>query len=100
MDFLYEAIGLTSDRELVSRLAKVWAITPEVLCSTADALADLLEPCGRDTTAHALWVSSGLVLSAVAVAGNAVLRSSRHYIECTSNQRCDDTHDLGPSPSC
>lgn len=67
VEFLYQAIGLTSDRELVSRLAYLWGMSPEVLGSTAGTLASLLEPCGRDTTPHALWVSDGLVSVAAAV---------------------------------
>ncbi|WIA40324.1 hypothetical protein OEZ86_013692 [Tetradesmus obliquus] len=34
----------------------VWNIPAEILQANVQALADVLHPCGRDTTAHALWV--------------------------------------------
>lgn len=57
VDFLNQAVGIHAERELVSRLAAIWRISPRVLGDTVSALSDLLKPCGRDTAPHALWVS-------------------------------------------
>lgn len=47
---------IAAEQALVTRLASVWGMPPEVLASNVAALSDLLKPCGRDTAAHALWV--------------------------------------------
>jgi hypothetical protein len=54
---LQQALGIQHEHALVSRCAAVWQIPAEILQANVQALADVLHPCGRDTTAHALWVS-------------------------------------------
>ncbi|WIA20039.1 hypothetical protein OEZ85_005904 [Tetradesmus obliquus] len=53
---LQQALGIYHEHALVSRCAAVWNIPAEILQANVQALADVLHPCGRDTTAHALWV--------------------------------------------
>ncbi|KAF6258278.1 hypothetical protein COO60DRAFT_1139818 [Scenedesmus sp. NREL 46B-D3] len=53
---LQQVLGIQHEHALVSRCAAVWQIPAEILQANVQALADVLHPCGRDTTAHALWV--------------------------------------------
>lgn len=56
-EFLQDSRSLAAEQALVTRLASVWGMPPEVLASNVAMLAEILKPCGRDTAAHALWVS-------------------------------------------
>lgn len=76
--YMQRAVNITGEHILVARLAAVWQIPPEILQANVRALASLLQPCGRDTSAHALWVSADLGKSL----HSKVLIFANHYTVC------------------
>lgn len=73
--YMHDARSIAAEQALVTRLANIWGMPPEVLASNVAMLSDLLKPCGRDTAAHALWVSG---LSAVTCSRCPALVRLRH----------------------
>lgn len=56
LDFPHDPRSMAAEQALVTRLAGIWGMPPEVLASNVAMLSEMLKPCGRDTAAHALWV--------------------------------------------